>query len=120
MGWKADTSRLITRLINLTGAARGHQPVRSDCLVYRGLVLDHPKSYVGKQLLVRGYLTQNPHRVEFWDDGCERGFLPVKFSHGTAKGRWLLSKLGTYMAQSNRRPPKVPVVYSGTFTDHSP
>ena len=84
------------------------------------VILGNPKSYVGKQLLVRGHLTQNPHRLEFWDDGCERGFLPVKVSPGTAYGRQLRSRLGTYMAQFSRRPPQVPVVYSGTFTDHSP
>lgn len=84
------------------------------------VILGNPKSYVGKQLLVRGYLTQNPHRSEFWDNECERGFLPVKPSVGTAQDRQLRSKVGIYMAQSDRRPPQVPVVYSGTFTDNSP
>jgi hypothetical protein len=100
-----DASDLIQEVQSVAGDAAIHA-----VSVVSGLGLD----------LVRGYLTQNPHRLEFWDDGCERGFLPEKLSPGTAEGRQLRSKVGSYIAQSNRRPPQVPVVYSGTFTDHSP
>ena len=82
-------------------------------------ILANPKPYVGKPILVRGYLTQNLHRMEFWDDGCERGFLPVH-EVPTAQDRRLWSKLRAYMKQSKLRPPQVPVIYSGTFTDNSP
>lgn len=82
-------------------------------------ILANPKQYIGKLILVRGNLTQNPHRMEFWDDGCDRGFLPVH-EEPTPQDRKLQSKLGAYMKQSKLRPPEVPVIYSGTFTDNSP
>lgn len=82
-------------------------------------ILANPKKYVGKPIFVRGYLTQNPHRMEFWDEGCEHGFLPVH-EVTTAEDRKLRSKLGAYMKQSKLRPPQVPVIYAGTFTDNSP
>ena len=82
-------------------------------------ILANAKQYVGKPILVRGYLTQNPHRMEFWDNGCERGFLPVH-EVPTARDRGLRSKLGAHMKQSKLRPPQVPVVFLGTFTDNSP
>jgi hypothetical protein len=83
-------------------------------------ILDNPKSYIGKQVFVRGYLTQDPHGREFSDDGCKRGVLPVVLGPETAQGRQLRSKLGAYLEESHRRPPRVRVVYSGMFTDHSP
>jgi hypothetical protein len=83
-------------------------------------VLMNPRPYLGKQVLVSGYLTQNPHRAEFWDDGCERGFLPVHESSQKTQDRRLWSTVGEYMKRSSRKPPQVPVVYSGTFTDNSP
>jgi len=84
------------------------------------VILDNPKSYAGKQLLVRGYVTRDPQRLEFRDDDCDPGFLPVTLSPETAEDRQLRSRLDTYLAQSNRKPPRVRVIYSGTFTDHSP
>jgi len=81
--------------------------------------LNNPKLYVGKHLLVRGYLAQTPEGGEFWDEGCE-GFLLVKLSPETVGVRRLRSRLDTYLAHSSARPPRAAVVYSGTFTDLSP
>lgn len=81
--------------------------------------LNDPEPYVGKHLLVRGYLTRTPAGGEFWDEGCQ-GFLLLKLLPETARARRLRSLLGTYLAHSNTRPPRAAVVYSGTFTDISP
>src|SRR4051812_13084588 len=98
-----------------TGAASAFSDATPLCVV-----LDNPASYVGKRLLVRGYLTQTPEGREFSDEGCKRGFLPLRLLPETDKARQLRSLFGTYTAHSGRRPPRVPVVYSGTLTDHSP
>ena len=82
--------------------------------------LENPKLYVGRRLLVRGYLTQTPEGREFWDQGCPRGFLPVKLSPQAATTERLASLLGTALVRSRTRPPRVAVVYSGTLTDNSP
>lgn len=79
-------------------------------------IMENASSYVGKRLLVRGYLTQTPHGRVFWDDGCKRGILPLGLSPESPSARHV-EKL---LAQSNRRPPRVYVVFSGTFIGHSP
>jgi hypothetical protein len=87
-------------------------------------LLDDPKPYVGKRVLVSGYLTRHPHGRSFFDEGCDRGFIPVNFLQTvpseTAKGRRLRLLFNTFADRSSRKPPKVPVVYSGILTDHSP
>jgi hypothetical protein len=83
-------------------------------------VIGSPKSYLGKRVLVRGYLAQTPEGGLFFDVGCKRGLLPIKLLPETPRTRRLMSLLGSYLAHSPKRPPQVPVVYSGTFTDNSP
>lgn len=78
--------------------------------------LGNSKAYAGRQVLLRGYLTQTPHGREFWDDGCERGFLPLELSPNYPNAR----RLSSLIAHSKRRPPQVYVVYSGMFADLSP
>jgi hypothetical protein len=111
-------------VIALGGCTTPHTPVGTANAFSEAtplcVVLENPVSYVGKRLLVRGYLTQTPEGREFWDDGCKRGFLPLKLLPEAGKARHLRSLFGTYTAHSGQRPPRVPVVYSGTLTDHSP
>ena len=104
-------------------------------------ILENPKPYLSRRLLVRGYLSESPHGREFWDKGCERGFIPLRLSPETARARRLRSVFVAYAGRSpgrtpgapavnsgafesayagylGNRPPRVPVVYSGIFTDH--
>ena len=83
-------------------------------------VLENARSHVGQHLLIRGDLVQTPEGREFVDDGCERGFLPLKPLPETPRARRLREQFDHYTARSDRRPPQVTVVYSGIFTDHTP
>lgn len=88
-------------------------------------LLANPKPHIGRRVLVRGYLTRNPHGREFGDDGCDRGVLPINllqadFPPETGKARRLRLRFEAYAARFRNRPSWVPAVYSGILTDHSP
>ena len=84
------------------------------------VLLKDPGPKVGRRLLVSGYLTQTPEGREFWDEGCPRAFLPLRLMPETDAARHLRSQFDTYAAQSDRRPQRARVVYSGILTDQSP
>jgi hypothetical protein len=88
-------------------------------------LLAEPKAYVGRRVLVRGFLTSNPEEREFMDEDCERGVLPLNILERevppeTPQQRRLRLRFVTYSAWFHRTPPWVPTVYAGVFTDHSP
>jgi hypothetical protein len=82
-------------------------------------ILAHPDAYVGKRVLVRGHSETGPHGRDFWDGGCERGFLPIEL-HWPIAGERLLVRLDRYALQAERQPSEIPVVYSGMLTDFRP
>jgi hypothetical protein len=87
-------------------------------------LLADPGPHVGKRVLVRGFLTQDPHSRHFMDEGCQRAILPLNHLQDwppeTDKARRLRLRFQAYADRFHRRPPWVPAVYSGILKDHSP
>src|SRR5687768_5596592 len=79
------------------------------------VILTNPKPYLGRRLLVRGYLSESPHGREFTDEGCERGFIPLRLSPETVRARLLRSIFEAYASRSVGRSRGEPVVRSGLF-----
>jgi hypothetical protein len=119
----------IASAIALYGCAARERPSPSAAAFAEAIplcaLLANPRPHVGKKVLVRGYLTQNPHGREFMDEDCDRGVLPLDHLRRgawteTPRARRLRLRFNAYAERFRGRPPWVPAVYSGIFTDHSP
>lgn len=126
---KHDRAAALSIGLALCGCATPGQPwgahkVFGEAIPLCDLLAD-PGRHQGKRVLVRGYLISTPHGREFFDAGCKDGSIHLNL-HGfspsfeTRRGRRMREAYDAYVDQFVRRPPLVPVVYSGIFTDHRP
>ena len=79
-----------------------------------------PTPYLSKRVLVRGYLTQDPHGPELWDDNCPLNVLRLREPPETAKSRRFRLRLQYYSSLFGDKRPRVAVICSAVLTYHSP
>src|SRR5687768_11447149 len=99
----------IASAIALCGCATLQSPTQSARAFAEAtplcVLLENPKPFLGRRLLVRGYLSEDFHSRVFWDKGCEDGSIKLSRSPETARSRRLRSVLDAYSARSMSRQP---------------